>query len=129
MGKQKKYLAEFLLAVSAAVCLFVTNAQVALGAGWNKSDYDTSVTGLPRASSLMDIIKNITLWILGIFGFVAVIGFVISGIMYLVAAGDEDRQQQAKRAMIYSITGVIVGLAGLVVIYAADTMLRGSGGF
>jgi len=69
------------------------------------------------------------LWLLGVLGFVAVIGFVISGIMYLVAAGDEDRQQQAKRAMIYSITGVIVGLAGLVVIYAADTMLRGSGGF
>ena len=65
------------------------------------------------------------LWLLGILGFVAVIGFVISGILYLVAAGDEDAQARAKRAMIYSITGVIVGLAGLVILYAAQRLLAG----
>jgi glucose uptake protein GlcU len=69
------------------------------------------------------------LWLLGVLGFVAVIGFVISGIMYLVAAGDEDRQQQAKRAMIYSITGVIVGLAGLVILFAAQQLLGASSQF
>jgi len=55
-----------------------------------------------------------------------VIGFVISGIIYLISAGDEDAQERAKRAMIYSITGVIVGLAGLVIIYTADSFLRGT---
>jgi len=63
------------------------------------------------------------LWALGLLGFFAVIGFVISGIMYLVAAGDEDQQKKAKKAMYYSITGVIVGLIGLVVIYAVQKML------
>jgi hypothetical protein len=53
---------------------------------------------------------------------VAVIGFVISGILYLVAAGDEDAQARAKRAMIYSITGVIVGMVGLVILYAVGRM-------
>ena len=66
------------------------------------------------------------LWALGLLGFFAVIGFVISGIMYLVAAGDEDQQKKAKKAMYYSITGVIVGLIGLVVIYAVQKMLAGS---
>jgi len=52
-----------------------------------------------------------------------VIGFVISGIMYLVAAGNEDSQASAKRAMYYSITGVIVGLVGLVILYAVNQLL------
>lgn len=79
-------------------------------------------TNLPQAS-LFNIIRNIMMWLLGILGFVAVIGFVISGIMYLVAAGDEDAQARAKRAMIYSITGVIVGLVGLVILFAAQQLL------
>jgi hypothetical protein len=62
-------------------------------------------------------------WGLGIFSFIAVISFGISGVMYLVAAGDEKRQEGAKRAMYYSIMGVIVGLSGLVIIYAAMKML------
>ena len=72
---------------------------------------------------------NIASWLLAIFGFVAVIGFVISGILYFISAGDEDQQERAKRAMIYSITGVIVGLAGLVVIYAVNYLYMGSSNF
>jgi hypothetical protein len=79
-------------------------------------------TNLPQAS-IFSIIQNIMFYLLAILGFIAVIGFVISGILYLVAAGDETRQEQAKRAMIYSITGVIVGLVGLVILYAAQKLL------
>lgn len=111
-------------AVLPAVYLFVANVQIALGAGWSKDTLGSS-TGLPVAS-MRAIVENIAKWLLAIFGFVAVVGFVISGVIYLTSAGDEDRQKTAKRAMIYSITGVIVGLAGLVVIYAADALLRGT---
>ena len=98
---------------------------------WDKAKYSQS-TNLP-SSSLYSIIEGITKWLLAIFGFIAVIGFVISGIIYLISTGDEDAQERAKRAMIYSITGVIVGLVGLVAIYSADSFLRanpgtGSGG-
>ncbi|MFA5926183.1 MAG: hypothetical protein WC831_04570 [Parcubacteria group bacterium] len=81
-----------------------------------------SGTNLPQ-SSIYDIIRGVMMWVLGLLGFFAVIGFVISGIMYLVAAGDEDSQKKAKKAMYYSITGVIVGLVGLVVIYAVNKLL------
>jgi hypothetical protein len=80
------------------------------------------MTGLPK-TSLLAIITNIASWLLMIFGFVAIIGFVVSGIIYLISSGDEDGQERAKRAMIYSITGVLVGLAGLVVIYAVSNLL------
>ena len=83
-------------------------------------------TQLPR-DSIYYIVENLMFWILGIFGFVGVIGFVISGILYLTAAGDESQMEKAKSAMLYSILGVIVGLAGLVIIYAVDAWLGGSG--
>jgi hypothetical protein len=79
-------------------------------------------TNLPSAP-IYDIIRNVMMWMLGLLGFFAVIGFVISGIMYLVAAGDEDSQKKAKKAMYYSITGVIVGLIGLVIIYAVNNLI------
>jgi hypothetical protein len=79
-------------------------------------------TNLPVAP-IYEIIRNVMMWMLGLLGFFAVIGFVISGIMYLVAAGDEDSQKKAKKAMYYSITGVIVGLIGLVVIFAVNNLI------
>lgn len=90
-------------------------------AQWSPASYGS--TGLPQ-QNIYYIIRGIVWWALSIFGFFAVIGFVISGIMYLTAAGDEDQQKKAKRQMYWSITGVIVGLMGLVILYAVDRMLN-----
>ena len=122
MQKQKNILAKIAPAVSAVFFLALANVQIALGQqGWNVSNYDQ--TGLPK-QTVSAIVTNIAFWLLAGFGFIAVIGFVISGIIYLTSAGDEDRQEIAQRAMIYSITGVLVGLAGLVIIYAVDALFR-----
>lgn len=96
------------------------------GGGWNPANYVS--TGLPTGS-IYTIIEGVVFWILAIFGFICIIGFVISGIMYLLAAGDEKSQEKAKRAMYYSITGVIVGLVGLVIIFAVNALLRGASFF
>jgi uncharacterized membrane protein len=111
--------------VSSALVLAVVSARTAFGQ-WNVSTYNS--TNLP-SNQLSTIIASIAFWLLAVFGFIAVIGFVISGIIYLISSGDEDTQARAKRAMIYSITGVVVGLAGLVVIYAVDMFLRGGGAY
>lgn len=81
-------------------------------------------TGLPDRT-IMDIVRNIMNWLLMIVGIIAVIGFAIAGILYLTAAGDEDRIGTAKKAMMYSIIGVIVALLGLVILRAAENMLGG----
>lgn len=96
-------------------------------AQWNPSSV-ASTSGLP-GSSIYDIVHNIMYWILGIFGILAVIGFVISGIMYIMSTGEEDTMKKAKSAMIYSIVGVVVALSGLVIIYAVDAALRGYSNF
>lgn len=79
-------------------------------------------TGLSDAS-VVDILKTLMNWLLGVFGFLAIIAFVISGIQYLVSAGDDDTISTAKRNMKYSIIGVIVALSGLVIIQAVTSAL------
>ncbi len=89
-------------------------------AQWIPSDY--AKTGLP-AGTIYGIVKNLMMWLLAIFGFIGIIGFVISGIMYLTAAGSDEQITKAKSAMKWSLVGVVVGLVGLVVIYAVDAAL------
>jgi hypothetical protein len=82
-------------------------------------------TNLPEGS-VSGIIGNIMNWILGIVGVLGVIGFAIAGILYLTAAGEEAKIETAKKAMLYSIIGVVVSLLGLVIIKAASSMLGGT---
>lgn len=82
-------------------------------------------TGLP-SGNLTTVISNFTYWILGIFGFLAIISFLISGIMYFLAAGDDKQEEKAKKQMTWSIIGVVIGLVGLVIIYAVNSILGGT---
>lgn len=79
-------------------------------------------TGLPQ-SSLMDIVKNVMNWLLMMIGVFAVIGFAIAGVLYLTAAGNDDQIKKAKGAMMWSIVGVIVAIAGLVALKVAQGLL------
>lgn len=82
-------------------------------------------TGLP-AGSIVGIITSGMNWLLIIVGLLGVIGFVIAGIIYLTAAGDEEQIERGKRTMIFSIVGVIVALLGVVIIQAVKGLLSGS---
>ncbi|MFZ3031693.1 MAG: pilin [Candidatus Moraniibacteriota bacterium] len=85
-------------------------------------------TGLSD-SPISDILETIMYWLLGILGFIAIIAFVISGLQYLTAAGDEKQAETAKHNMQYSIIGIIVALSGLIVIYAISGALSGDSFF
>jgi len=98
------------------------------GGGTGFSIDNVSGLGLP-GGSIFGIIENIALWLLGIFAFFGVIGFVISGIMYLISTGDDEMITKAKKYMMFSIVGVVVGLMGLVVIQAVFWMLSGDSVF
>lgn len=78
---------------------------------------------------IRDILMNLLEWMLEIVGVIALIGFVISGIQYILAAGDEKLAETAKGNMKYSIMGIVVVLASLVIVQAVDFALRGYGRF
>ncbi len=84
-----------------------------------------SGTGLSE-KSIIEILTTFISWILGIFGFIALLGFIISGLQYIFATGDEGMAETAKRNMKYSIIGVIVALSGWIVIKAVDALLNAS---
>ena len=86
---------------------------------------NAALSGL-QGTSLTVLIRNLMYWLFGILGFLAVIGFVISGVLYLTAAGDEDQISKAKNAMMYSIIGVIVAMLGLVIFTAVQNFFTGS---
>ena len=101
-------------------CIMVGGVQVCFGSGGGGFDPNSSLysgLGLP-GGSVIGIMANLLLWILAIFGIIAIIGFVISGIIYLTSAGDENRIATAKKAMTYSIIGVVVGISGWVILRA-----------
>jgi len=94
--------------------------------GWNVDDIN--VYGLPD-STITGIIGGVLMWLLAIFGVLGVIGFLVSGVMYLISFGDENMMKRAKNGMMYSIYGIIVGLMGLIVIRAAYSLLDGGAFF
>lgn len=96
------------------------------GGGWSVGNI--SGFGLP-SGSIMGIIQNILSWILMIFGFLGLIGFVISGIMYVLSSGNQEMIDKAKSAMTYSAIGIIVGLVGLVIIQAVNIALNAGSNF
>lgn len=108
-----------LLAPTVALAAPSTNAWGGRGVS-NASD-----TGL-AGGSIYTIISQTLAWLLGILGFIAIIGFVISGILYLTAAGNEAQIEKAKNAMTYSIVGVIVALMGWVIVQAINAWLSGT---
>lgn len=79
------------------------------------------ISDAPRVST---VLYNALQFLLMIFGSVAIIGIVVSGILYLIAAGDERKLRQAKKSLIASIVGIIVALSGLIVIRLITDTLK-----
>ncbi len=105
----------------------VASAAIALApavalAQWDRGKENAASAGTPTGS-IIDIIAGTMNWLLAILGFLGIIGFVIAGILYLTAAGDENQATRAKSAMTYSVIGVIVALLGFVVIQAVEAWL------
>jgi hypothetical protein len=128
MNTRKKII---LSGIVLSVFLMASNISLAQTAGENIEESGGWSTGIENAGSfglpdapVGNIIANIADWIFGIFAFFGVIGFLISGIIYLVSTGDDEMITKAKKYMLYSIIGVIVGLSGYVIILAANGLLN-----
>ena len=91
------------------------------GGGWTL----TNPYGLP-SGSILGIISNLLFWLLAIFAVAGIVGFVLSGIFYLLAGADEGNAEKGKNGMTWSIIGIIVGLSGFVIMQAVASLLGGA---
>lgn len=111
----------------AAVMISVSVPQMVMGGwsafrpsdhpGFSATDAENAAPTLKNAT-VFDLITNVMDWLLGLVGVLAVIGFVISGVLYLTAAGNEEQAEKAKTVMTYAIIGLAVALVGLIVVNA-----------
>ncbi len=88
-------------------------------------DREIGSTGLAD-TSVYTIITSVLNWLLMLITILAVIGFVISGIMYVTAGGSE-RGETAQKWLTYSIIGIIVALLGYIVINVISSFLVDGG--
>lgn len=111
-------------ALYTAFSVALAAAPAVAGAQWNAGN---AGTGSNLASnSITTVLGTLMKGLLGIVGVIGVIAFVIAGILYLTAAGNEEQIEKAKTTMLYSIVGMIVALLGWVIVTAISTWLVGN---
>ena len=71
------------------------------------------ISDAPRISGVLLKAFN---FLLSVFGTIAIICLVVSGILYLTAGGDQRRIETAKKSFLYAVTGIIIGLGCLIII-------------
>lgn len=69
------------------------------------------------------VVATVMLWLMSIVGILAILMFVVAGIMYLTAAGDESKTTAAKNIIRFAITGVAVALMGYVIVYTVEQLV------
>jgi len=98
------------LAIGIAAPAFLRQVSEILG--WNS----VPSSGVGTSLTLLEIAGNILNFLLSVVGIVALIMLVVGAFMYLTAAGDEDRIDTGKKIVKYSIIGIAIALAALVLV-------------
>lgn len=73
------------------------------------------LSGNNPGSALQQLLLNILRLLLSIVGFLAIITMIVGGIWMLTAAGDEDRYILGKKTATYSILGLVIAVASLII--------------
>jgi len=74
--------------------------------------------------SLQQIIHDIENAAGLIFGAIAVICFVIAGILFLTAGGQAEKVQAARSAFVWGIAGVVVGIIAFSIIAIVGSLIK-----
>lgn len=115
----------FFFALLLALCATTLIAPAALSI-----DLPTN-SGLPnptgeianRDGPVVQVVVNVLKWILTVFVLLAVIGFVITGIQYLMSFGSSSAVETAKRNFVYSTIAIAVVAGSLIILYTIQRLL------
>jgi hypothetical protein len=86
-------------------------------------------TGLPEPSPItgqgpvVDVVANVLMWILNVFLLLAIIGFTLTGIQYILAMGSSYGVEKAKNNFVYSIIAVSVVGGAYIILYTIHMLL------
>lgn len=80
-----------------------------------------------RSDSPAQFIGGIVSWVLGIVGVLLVVLIFYGGVMYMTAAGSEDRAKTAKRIIMFAIVGLVITMTSFIVATFVVRALTNSG--
>ena len=80
----------------------------------------TPGNGLTMTGVINDI--ETAIWI--VFGCIAVVCFVVAGILFLVSAGVPEKIQAARSAFIWGVAGVVVGIIAYSIITIVTSIIH-----
>lgn len=98
--------------------------EIATVLGWNSTAPLPSEVSSARSAA--DILLSVLNFLLGIVGTLSIIMLVVGGVMFLTAAGSQDRITTGKKIVTYALLGVVVALASLVIVRQLAAFFAGT---
>ena len=120
MTQGKKAILAALIGLALGIAAPAFLREIASILGWGTPNLPS---GVGTSLTLIQIATNVLNFLLTIIGILAIIMLVIGGIMYLTAAGNEDTLDKGKRIVKYSLIGITIALASLVLVKAVAGLL------
>jgi hypothetical protein len=78
---------------------------------------------IDEAPRVAFVLRETFFFFLTISGVIVLIAFVVSGILYLISGGNNERIETAKRALYFSIIGSVLILSTLILFYTIVSFL------
>ena len=79
------------------------------------------ITDAPR---VVNVGLNVLNFLLSIFGIIAILMLVVSGVRYVVSFGDVNQKEEAKKGAKSALVGVVVVMGSMVVIKFVGMFLK-----
>lgn len=83
------------------------------------------LSGSNPGSALKTLLTNVLKLLLSIVGFLAIISMVVGAIWMFTAVGDEERYELGKKTATYSILGLVIALASLIIANQVTSLVGG----
>lgn len=77
-----------------------------------------------QVGSLQQIVHDIENAMGLVFGAIAVIAFLVAGILFLTAGGQPEKVQMARNAFLWGVAGVVVGIMAFSIVAIVGSMIR-----
>lgn len=79
-----------------------------------------------KVNTIMELLNSIALFLLGLVLAIGVIVLIWAGFLYVTAAGDKEKLETAKKAIVWAIIGIILALVANGLVLVIKDVLSGS---
>lgn len=84
--------------------------------GFIEAELESELAGLTTQKTFTMVMGDAISWIMTILATASTLMFVVAGIMYVTAGGEEDNVTKAKKIIQYAVTGMVIALVGFLIV-------------